>query len=37
MHREVNLTKQVRTRTGLRYCPVVLSQTVELSALTSSG
>lgn len=25
MHREVNLTKRVRTNTGLRYCPVVLS------------
>jgi integrase len=25
MHREVNLTKRVRTRAGLRYCPVVLS------------
>jgi integrase/recombinase XerD len=25
MHREVNLTKRIRTRAGLRYCPVVLS------------
>src|SRR5260370_39684149 len=25
MNRQVNLTKRVRTRTGLRYCPVVLS------------
>jgi integrase len=25
MHREVNLTKRIRTSTGLRYCPVVLS------------
>jgi len=25
MHREVNLTKRVRTSTGLRYCPVLLS------------
>jgi integrase/recombinase XerD len=25
MHREVNLTKRVRTSTGLRYCPVVVS------------
>src|SRR5260370_7729767 len=25
MHREVNLTKRVRTSAGLRYCPVVLS------------
>jgi integrase len=25
MHREVNLTKRIRTNTGLRYCPVVLS------------
>jgi integrase/recombinase XerD len=25
MHREVNLTKRVRTNTGLRYCHVVLS------------
>jgi hypothetical protein len=25
MHREVNLTKRIRTGTGLRYCPVVLS------------
>ncbi len=25
MHREVNLTKRIRTSAGLRYCPVVLS------------
>jgi integrase/recombinase XerD len=25
MHREVNLTKRIRTRAGLRYCPVVVS------------
>ena len=25
MHREVNLTKRIRTSTGLRYCPVVVS------------
>jgi integrase len=25
MHREVNLTKRIRTSTGLRYCPVGLS------------
>jgi integrase/recombinase XerD len=25
MHREVNLTKRIRTENGLRYCPVVLS------------
>jgi integrase len=25
MHREVNLTKRVRTSAGLRYCPVVVS------------
>ena len=37
MNRQVNLTKRVKTESGLRYCPVVLEPMVGSGQITSSS